>query len=376
MVLLNEDLLQKLESAVKSTMPTYILFLDFLNELDHEQIGFNYDDINSPNASFEIGRRNYLQTLNRRGKMKHFMEPYLLKYAGNQLVIDFRKALGVIYELLPASEIARLREEIFDCSLVQGDKLIFIDREDLKSYLFRLLKGEESRYLLINGEPGTGRSYTSYYLGKIAELTGHFKLVKVNFDAIFKKVKGQVQMVHIARELVKIPGFNLSFSLATDEHFKYEEFYQEFLEFLGKSEEEYLFFFDQFDIAYSETVKGFINEFVNDVFNNLIEKHFIVLAGFDGAAEWDFELSATAGAIKTEPFNKGHLIAFIRKLYAFLNEKYDLEFSDDQLIELLQDGESFFRDDLFNPGVEPNVTVIGRGVHEWFFKKFKKEIEG
>ena len=42
MVLLNEDLLQKLESAVKSTMPTYILFLDFLNELDHDQIGFNY----------------------------------------------------------------------------------------------------------------------------------------------------------------------------------------------------------------------------------------------------------------------------------------------------------------------------------------------
>ncbi|HMQ60239.1 MAG TPA: hypothetical protein PKE06_06180 [Flavilitoribacter sp.] len=376
MVLLNDDLLQKLESALKTTMPTFIAFQGFLNLLDQDQIGFNYDDVNSPNASFEIGRRLYLQTLNQRGKMPYFLKSYFDQYLGNPVVKEFHVSLGKIYELLPANEIARLREEIFDCSLVQGDKLVFIDREDLKSYLFRLLKGEESRYLLINGEPGTGRSYTSYYLGKIAELTGQFKLVKINFDAIFKKVKGQIQMIHIARELIKIPGFNLAYSLATDEHFKYEEFYQDFLEFLGKSEEEYLFFFDQFDTAYSETVKAFINEFVNDVFNNLIEKHFIVLAGFDGAAEWDFELSATAGAIKTEPFNKGHLIAFIRKLYAFLNEKYDLEFSDDQLIELLQDGESFFRDDLFNPGVEPNVTVIGRGVHEWFFKKFKKEIEG
>lgn len=270
----------------------------------------------------------------------------------------------------------QLHPAFFDIPLLKAKKLPFIDRKNVQHIFRKLIHNEENKCILINGPSKTGLSYIRYYIDELANLTGRFKAVYVDFRKLSPAAGGPIQVADIARYLKRqIPDFNPPFDFDIAEQFKYDEFIGVLREFLGNSPDTYLFFFDHFNILYSNEVKQFINELVENAVEDggLINNYYVVLANFDGARDWDMELTAIVGAVKLTAFTREQVIEFIEKVYAKLSEHRSIDFDQTTLIEFLEANEPFLAPELFTPSTI-NVKSIGANMMDWL-KRFKQQIE-
>lgn len=379
---LNNILLNQLNRVLsQSAGANYLDFTHFTSNLD-QLVGFSYDDEAVALAAFEKGRMKYLERLNKEEKIFYLISLLFQEFSQVDQVVKFKQLVEGLFEVDDQMDNgAKWARRLFDCNLLAKNKMPFIDRADLKEYIYNLVHDEETSYLVINGESGVGLSYTSYYLSEISEATNAFKLVLIDFNSIFRRIKGQIGLVHIAEEmLLKIPEFVIPFELTRDEKFKYVEFSKALWTFLNNSEDKYLFFFDQFNVSYAEDeVENFIFEFVRSLLQGPVKNYYVILAGYKKYQEvWDDQLCDTVGNIKLNSFREEHLIDFIKNLYHFWSQQHKIEFSVDVLLDSLKQSKAFFAPEMFasnqDPSLPPNVEVIGNGIKSWLIE-FKSQLQ-
>ncbi|MEM6633217.1 MAG: hypothetical protein AAF694_26330 [Bacteroidota bacterium] len=346
-----------------------------------DQLGVSILDVTSENEDRETRIFQYLERLNSEFKAKVFFDlcwEHKPGFPNFPEAIEIKRWVEAQLVVGPFGPLGgspvNMEDLILKCHLLRSGKLPFIARAEVKEALLKQIKGNESRNLLLNGESKVGLSYIRYYLEEIARATNAFQLINVNFKKLYRRVKGQIQMVHIAQFITgELHNFDIDFDLDREHSFKYEEFLPALKEYFSESDGQYLLFFDQFDISYSEEVGAFITELVEGVWGN-VENYFIMLAGFTDAKDWDFELIQSVPAIKLEPFQEQEVLAFLKEMYQFLDQQFELEFSLQELIEVLRQNESFLAKDLYTADrPAPNVTDIGRNLADWL-KRFKEKI--
>lgn len=372
---LTAELLLGLDQALSTTFADIVALRGFVDTHVKGSTGFSFDDKVPFNSTLEQARNTYIRHLNDNGLIQHFLKPYFQEFAQNFNVQEFKTVFESKWDVLAAAADAlRFKKELFHCNFILK-KLVFIDREKLKDFIYDLVHEKENACLLITGESGSGLSYTGYYLSHIADVTKTFNFVKIDFDAIFKRTQGQIQLLDVAKEILfRIPEFKLSFALADETHFKYEEFIGALWNFLDKSTDKYLFFIDQFNHPYTQDVSDFIHSFAKNLLDGLVKNYYVALAGFKDLETWDYEVKESADIVKIQSFSEGQLTGFVKALHTALAEEYEIEFSADDLVAELKNSEPFFAPELFVPGAKPNVLIIGRGLQAWL-KAFKEKIE-
>lgn len=267
-----------------------------------------------------------------------------------------------------------LKREYFERNLLEKDKLPFIGREEVKDLCFDLVHGSVSRFLLINGELGSGRSYIRNYLREIALLTQSFKLVTIDLKRIYKRVKSHINMYHIARAIkLAISEFEVPFDLSIEEQYKNTVFEEEFYEFLQQTSTRYLFFFDHFDNEHSQSVRDFVDILVSDIFEQVIPNHFVVLSGYKNITEWEYELQMAAESLKIQSFSREEVETFLKGLHQYFVQQHTLNINENDFLDLLSE-EPFLDDALFSDqaAAKLNVTKIGREITDWL-ESFKEQ---
>lgn len=373
---LTAELLQSLDEALSTTFADIVALRGFVDNYVKGSTGFSFDDKVPFNSTLEQARNYYIRYLNDNGLIHYFLKPYFQEFAQNFHVEEFKKNFESKWDVLAATaEALRFKKELFHCNFILNKKLVFIDREKLKDFIYDLVHDKENACLLITGESGSGLSYTGYYLSHIADVTKSFNLVKIDFDAIFKRTQGQIQLLDVAKEiLLRMPEFKPGFALADETHFKYEEFIGALWNFLNKSTGKYLFFMDQFNHPYAQDVGDFIHDLVGSLLDGPARNYYVALAGFKDLENWEYEVRESADIVKIQSFSEAQLTGFVKALHAALSTEYEIEFSADDLIAELKNSEPFFAPELFVPGAKPNVLIIGRGLQAWL-KAFKEKIE-
>jgi hypothetical protein len=373
MARLNSELLKELGNVLQITLNDYPNFRAFVQQYV-QGVPKGIDDILSVGAAFDVNRWQYITYLNDNDFIHNYLAPFFAQYTN---VPEVQALKAKVELIIDSKDPSKYNESIFNCYFLAKKKLTFIGRSNLKKFMYKLVHNEENKHVFLNGESGSGLSYIYYYLNDISVATNSFKLVKIDLDTIFKRVKGQIQMAHIAREFItNMPEIELDFTLTEDERFKYEEFIIYFWRCLNKTTTNYLFFFDQFNNAYTEEVGDFICEFVQTLSDQYLTKHYVIVAGLKKADidKLDYEVFLKAGNIKVSPFQQVEIDDYIKALHTELNGEYNIDFSSDELVMQLKASAPFYNQDLFEPQAPPNVKTIGRGIDEWI-KLFREKIE-
>jgi|GEM_PF-5728573 len=389
---ISANLLSELDKAIASSFADVIALRQFVDTFVKDNTGFNFDSKVPFNCTLEQARNSYFNYLNDNGLIQVFLFPYFQEYAKNILVAQFKNAFESEWgALTSATEALKFKKELFFCNFISNNKLLFINRENLKKFTHKLVNRQESPYLFINGEKGAGKSYTYLYLSHIAEMTKSFKLVKIDFSEIFKKAQGQIKLVDIGKEIQdNVPEFrdfvrselgkDRQLDLKTDAKeadFKYTELKSLLWSFISKSTDIYMFFFDQFNNPYAGDVSDFIRDFVRGLLYGPIKNYYMVLSGFNNEEELEklgFEAVQAAKIVKVGSFSDTQLTDFINALHDELSEEYEMEVSADDLMTEIRNKHPFNIPELFTNEEQSNVTIIGRALQTWL-TDFREKIE-
>lgn len=363
---INGDLLGRLTTCIVKTFGGSGE-LDFFTGVRTDHLSLKFAAIVAGDvATFDQLVYKYCEQLNLRSRAVLFFDLLWQDKPGFQQLpeaIDLRQRLEQIVP--PAPD----QPPFYDFKLVRAENMPFIDRHELKQKVGELLHGSIRQCLLINGDSGVGLTYTRLYLSEVAAFTGSFSVIDINLKKLARRISGQIQLIHIARHLVKtVPGFSVDYDLTDPEQFKYDIFYRDFQDFLAKAAQPYFLFFDQFDVPYAEDVFYFLTDLVETLLDGqLIKNCYLVLAGFRDVQEWEYEVQMSLESVKLEPFTKAQVEEFIGALYEWMAQKFNVDFSKDELLTTLKANEPFFADELYEQTrTEPNVLKVGRGITDWF----------
>jgi hypothetical protein len=371
---INGALLDRLKVCITKTFAGEVE-LDLFTAIREDRLGLKFAAMVAGGVvTFEQIVFKYCEQLNLRSRAVLLFDLLWEEKPGFRQLPEAAALAHLLEHLAPP---ATDQPPVYDCKLVRAENMPFIDRQELKEKVGKLLHGSIRQCLLINGESGVGLTYTRLYLSEVAALTGSFTVVDVNLKKLSRRIDGQIQLVHVAQHLVRtIPGFSVDYDLSDPEQFKYDIFYRDFQDFLANADQPYFFFFDQFEVPYAEDVFYFLTELVETLLDGLLIKNaYLFLAGFRDVQEWDYEVRMSLDSVRLEPFTRDQVEAFIGDLYDWLDEKYDLAFAKSELLATLRQNESFLADELYEADrPTPNVTEVGRGVTEWF-RALRQQIE-
>lgn len=363
---INGDLLGRLTTCVVKTF-VGSGELDFFTGVRTDHLSLKFGDLVAGGAfPFDQLVFKYCELLNVRSRAVLLFDLLWHEKPGFQQLpeaVDLRQRLQQV-----APTVAD-QPPFYDFKLVRAENMPFIDRRELKQKVGELLHGSIRQCLLINGESGAGLTYTRLYLSEVAAFTGRFSVVDINLKKLARRIDGQVQLIHIARHLVRtLPGFAVDYDLTDSEQFKYDIFYRDFQNFLANATQPYFLFFDQFEVPYAEDVFYFLTDLVETLLDGLLIKNcYLILAGFREVQEWEFEVRMSLEAVKIESFTREQVEDFLGALYEWLREKFNVAFTKDELLTTLRENEAFLADELYQDArSSPNVTEVGRGITEWF----------
>ena len=334
---------------------------DFQNLTNNYINGYNFQQVRPGAFSYVDSIGPYIDQTARIGKIGSLVDAINKEREQDGEVKSMYEQFQNIFSSQGST--TKFKGDIFRKEVLKKQQALFIARDFFGVSLARMVNEEKIGMLGLRGQPKTGLSYVSSYLGDIQDELNCFKFLKLNLSDIGESYPEEIiTAAHLAEiisnrlQMKEFPGIK---------DFKLAPFISKLtsrLDELAKNEEKWLFFFDQFDYPCNKDVKILLKNF-GKIINDHPNAFYLVFSTYENWAEdWGPDLSDLVQLLDFRPFTEAEVNQYLDRLY---NTK-EINFRAIHIDTFMAGTKISLSKEIYNTSTGSNVPLISKELKVWF----------
>lgn len=332
----------------------------FVNLTRDYSVGISFQDGRPTGANYFDSIGPYLDEVAARGFIAKLVDAIKAERGQDADVIALDTLFLEIFT--PQGNKTKFNDEVFIKEVLKKQSQLFIARDHFAKGLARMVNEEKISLLGLRGQPKTGLSYVSSYLGDIQDDLNCFKFLNINLKEVGESYPQEtVTAAHLAELITSRLG--MSFTGIKD--FKLSPFLgslEKRLDELAQEGEKWLFFFDQFSYPCSNDVKTLLKKMGRMVYDHKNAFYLVFSAYENWQQDWEDDVADVVELLDFRPFTEQEIQQYLDQLY---NTK-EINFRAISKDTFLAGTKTSLSKDIYNPPTGSNVPVISKELRVWF----------